>query len=264
MDKIFERVDARLKPMPSLGFTIKAQDTTIFDSKIGGMPYWPKGLVYPTDKNGEKMILLAQLNFSNLPHIENFPTKGILQFFISGDDCYGVNFDDYAEQSTFRVVYHENIIEDENMLLKPYIPQYDVYDLPFDRDYLLIPGEVSEMKADPYDYRFDDIFVEEYNKDHDEKIDSVYDLDDDMDKVYERNDRPSVFIGGYPIFTQDDPRGYEKDLRDCNIVLFECDSYTKDDVDIMWGDCGIGVFIIPLENLKNLDFSRVMYDYDCC
>ncbi len=261
MDKIFERVDAILKPMPSLGFTIKAQDTTIFDSKIGGMPYWPKDLVYPKDTDGNKMVLLAQLNFSNLPHVENFPTKGILQFFIANDDCYGVNFDDYTEQSTFKVVYHENIVEDENKLLKPYIIQYN--DLPFNRDYLLVPEEVSEMKADLYDYRFNDIFIKEYNKDHEEKIESVYDLED-IDPIYERNDRPSVFIGGYPIFTQDDPREYESNLKDCNIVLFECDSYTEDDVDIMWGDCGIGVFIIPLENLKNLDFSKVMYDYDCC
>ena len=35
------------------------------------------------------------------------------------------------------------------------------------------------------------------------------------------------------------------------------------DINIMWGDVGTGCFLIPRSNLKNLDFSRVVYNYDC-
>ena len=71
-------------------------------------------------------------------------------------------------------------------------------------------------------------------------------------------------IGGYPIFSQDDPRLNES-LSDCDILLFELDSvYDKEnDIDIMWGDMGTGSFFITRDKLKALDFSRVLYNYDC-
>lgn len=37
----------------------------------------------------------------------------------------------------------------------------------------------------------------------------------------------------------------------------------KKGIYIMWGDSGTGTFMIPLENLRKLDFSRVTYNYDC-
>ena len=36
---------------------------TIFDSKVGGLPYWDPAKTYPTDSKGNKMRLLAQINF---------------------------------------------------------------------------------------------------------------------------------------------------------------------------------------------------------
>ena len=38
----------------------------IFDSKFGGLPYWDMSMEYPVDANQEKMMLLAQINFSVL------------------------------------------------------------------------------------------------------------------------------------------------------------------------------------------------------
>ena len=32
----------------------------------------------------------------------------------------------------------------------------------------------------------------------------------------------------------------------------------------MWGDSGTGTFMIPMEKLKALDFSDVIYNFDCC
>ena len=34
--------------------------------------------------------------------------------------------------------------------------------------------------------------------------------------------------------------------------------------EIMWGDCGVGNFFISSDDLKRLDFSRVLYTWDCC
>ena len=41
------------------------------------------------------------------------------------------------------------------------------------------------------------------------------------------------------------------------------DSDHSSDVDIMWGDVGVANFFIRLEDLKNRDFSNVLYNWDC-
>ena len=50
------------------------------------------------------MMLLAQLNFEEIPHVEYMPQKGILQFFVSADDeLYGADFDHPTIQKTFEL-----------------------------------------------------------------------------------------------------------------------------------------------------------------
>ena len=69
-------------------------------------------------------------------------------------------------------------------------------------------------------------------------------------------------IGGYPYFTQDDPR---EENSPYDFLLFQLDSDYADEKDIvMWGDAGTGNFFISSEKLKNLDFSDVLYNWDCC
>ena len=268
MTEVFEKLDEIIEPLQSLGFNLVRQKTTVFDTKFGGLPYWPVEMEYPTDEDDEPMSLLAQLNFNKLPKVKNFPTFGILQFFISSTDCYGADFDDLTDQKNFRIIYHKDIREDNLLDTLPKHSDDYVEELPFEGEYLLVPLEVSEMRIDAYDYRFDDLVKSIYNElTDDEKINTIYDLDTkDTDACFNRNERTTVFIGGYPIFTQDDPRDYNDDIRDCNIVLFESDSIYKksEDIVIEWGDSGTGTFLIPLENLKNLDFSKVAYNFDCC
>jgi uncharacterized protein YwqG len=67
-------------------------------------------------------------------------------------------------------------------------------------------------------------------------------------------------MAGYAHFTQADPR-IEK-FSDHEVLLLQID--TDDEHGIMWGDCGVGNFFIKKENLKNLDFSKVLYNWDCC
>ena len=43
---------------------IEDTNPDIFDSKFGGLPYWDMSMEYPVDANQEKMMLLAQINFS--------------------------------------------------------------------------------------------------------------------------------------------------------------------------------------------------------
>jgi len=69
--------------VPSITLTTeRRQNIGITDSKLGGTPYLPKDFNYPTSAEGEPLKLLAQLNFGQLPSLQDFPTEGISQFYV--------------------------------------------------------------------------------------------------------------------------------------------------------------------------------------
>ena len=277
LEQILSRVDELLPPQPAVRLTISKGECSVFDSKIGGTPYFPKDMEYPKGRKnafeGQPLLLLAQLNFDKLPHIPDFPTKGILQFFIAADDLYGMSPDfgeGMARQDNFRVIYHENIITDTSLLLSADdipAPEVDEMYMPFTGEFKLTAGEPEKMSANLWDFRFGEAFVSAYNELADEPVEDIWDVDEAItDPLYDKTDDfPNAVIGGYPIFTQNDPRECE-DVADCDVLLFELDSYynTEIGIDIMWGDSGTGSFMMPRDRLKALDFSRVLYNYDCC
>ena len=276
IEKILEKMNDYLPPQPAVKFSFSNEKCSVFDSKLGGTPYFPKDMEYPRGKKnlfeGQPLILLAQLNFERIPNIPDFPAKGILQFFIAADDLYGMSPDfgeGMARQDNFRVIYHENIITDTSLLLsEDEIPMAEVDEtyMPFTGEFKLTAGEPEMMNANIWDFRFGDAFVKAYNEFADEPVEDIWDVDDEItDVLYDKADAGNAVIGGYPVFTQDDPRCTE-DVADCDVLLFELDSYYNADIgiDLMWGDSGTGSFMIPRDRLKALDFSRVLYNYDCC
>ncbi len=62
-------------------------------------------------------------------------------------------------------------------------------------------------------------------------------------------------LGGYPGFTQSDPRPPE----DPRILLVQIDS----DEGLMWGDNGIANWFITPDELVRRDFSNVLFNWDC-
>lgn len=257
---VLEKVDEIFPPKECVSFKVENRPTTVFDNKIGGIPYFPKDMEYPTTNAGEPLALLAQINFNTFESIPNYPDKGILQVYIANEDCYGMNFDNNFDTNGFRIIYHENVIEDTEQLIDA-IP-YEYLELPFDREYLLTPNTPSIMYASPHLEDFEEAFVDAYNELREDQIEEIYDLDDEIcEALYERNEHLDIWIGGYPVFTQSDPRYNQSGF---DMLLFESDSVWGDDVDIMWGDSGTGTFFIKLEDLINKDFSNVLYSWDCC
>lgn len=292
--ELIDRAYKALPPRPVLKFSVERGTPGLFDCKLGGIPYFPKDMEYPKGIEGEykgtPLRLLAQINFEQIPHIPDFPETGIIQFFCACDDneVYGMpvmfGANDRCIQNGFRVIYHENIITDEEKLMTAdEMPDFSKYDeialrgfsFPFYGEYVL--KAETPCEATPYicDHRFQEAFVKFYNEISEEPVNEWYKVHNDVwecDKEIwgeinsrEDNNVPQAFIGGYPYFVQDDPR-YYSDYKDCDTVLFELTSTynIKSDIDIMWGDCGTGTFLIPREALKNKDFSRVVYNYDCC
>ena len=72
-------------------------------------------------------------------------------------------------------------------------------------------------------------------------------------------------LDGYPYFTQSDPRGEKPEYDRMDTLLFQLDSDGRGREDlVLWGDCGVGGFFINREDLCRRDFSKVLYNWDCC
>lgn len=231
----------------------KSRNTKLWESKVGGQPYLPKGQTWPTTPDGRELFFLAQLNFAGMPPLPPFPTAGIVQFFILDDDLYGMDFDEGENQDTFRVLYHPEVVQNESVLQTSFPTLRDFDDLlPHDPDVSYpLKFSLEEEVAAITDYRFDQIFGADFFRQFGEK---EWDVMDDFGKAV----RPQGHkIGGYAYFTQDDPRRADDPM----LLLFQLDS--DELMDLMWGDMGVGHFFIREKDLKAKDFSRVLYDWDC-
>lgn len=286
-EKAREYINKLLPPKPMVVLEPKRADgITVFDSKLGGVPYMPKKFEYPKGKSGtyegRPLRLLAQLNFEKLPHIEDFPEKGILQFFCSDDDdeaVYGINFDDKTNQNGFRVIYHENIITDESKLISEEdISGFGFSDedrgFPFNGEILLVPKQPEMCIAGLRDYRAENALMKYMGDAMGEELHGFEDMftsphKNEYDELYSFADSEAnehTCIGGYPFFTQYDPRESDEKISEYDVLLFQSNSCSLDGNmdEIIWGDVGVANFFIKREDLKNLDFSKVAYNWDCC
>ena len=267
--------------IPCARFTLSTEECGIFDSKIGGLPYFPEGAPVPCDRDGHALYLLAQINCEDIAELPDFPHKGMLQFFISDDDLYGSTLTVPSPQDDWRVVYYPEI----DPATDPALAE-EVFSKGLERELCPFEGEyrmnftLDEEGISVWDCRFEALFIGRWNEAYpdEEPIDSLYDLDDDVyECIWDETDRDEVEdfgdddrktmplmhkMGGYPFFTQEDPRDGET-CGDYDTLLFQLDSQGSGGVDVMWGDLGIGNFFISREKLKALDFSDVLYNWDC-
>lgn len=271
-DKIIERIKEKTKRDM---FKITAEENnnlSIFDSKFGGLPYWDVTKEYPTDSQGKKLIMIAQINFEK-EHLDNeiLPKKGILQFFIATDDIMGADFDNLNSQKDSRVIYHENVnynvTEEEikkqeikanyecNIEGEEYLPTYKQYAITFKKDTDHVVG---------YSEQFEKVLKEVTNELLDIKIEEcIYDVfpEKEFDYIGEALQSCGHKVFGYPFFTQWDPRDENSNYKGkkYDVTLLQIDSEDE----ICWGDAGVGNFFINEEDLKNKNFTDVVYNWDC-
>ncbi len=263
IEKVIEEIKEKTKKEYIKIIAQPYDNMTQFDSKFGGVPYIPNGFEYPYSRTNpeQPLKLLAQINFADMPEIEEFRhLKGILQIYINpDDDMYGWDDNDYTNQVDFRVIYHKDIdFEADNSDKIPQISYKDGY-FPVEKE-VKLAGEKAYDCMNAGNELFDKIFSEIYNKYSDEKIESFYELDDDIcEKIYDESNWGHK-IGGYSNYTQ-----AEDFDDDYSVQLLQLDSDMDDDRNfyIIWGDCGVAHWFINLEKLQKLDFSDIRYHWDC-
>ena len=247
-----EQIEATIKPYVQIKLTDNDKPT-LWQSKFGGLPYLPKGYDYPKAANGDYLYLLAQINFAEVPTLEGFPDKGILQFFIAPSDSYGLDYDDPKLQNTFRVVYFADVEKDETNLVTDFsfLPEIeDIYTMPFE-GCCQVTFQSGYAPISAVDYKFDlfPLFEDGY-----EEIAEEY-----FDKFCLEQHQ----LGGYPNFTQDDPRGYREENQESYILLFQMCSERNEAIDICWGDVGIANFFTRPSDMAKRDFTSIWYNWDC-
>ena len=275
---VLDILEKNKKPM--IKISLSDEKPNLFQSKFGGVPYLPKDKEVPKNKENEQLTLLAQINIDELPENNIYPMKeGILQFWILNDDILGLDYDTHLGDG-YKIIYYKDIdksVTEEEILekYKPYRDEDSYFPVEgeFSLSFKLTDGYFSDSNDD-----FSEIVDREMKKFHIEnkekykEILKVYDdkeylsywdiwdiLEEDKEiegKLFDAGHK----IGGFPNFTQSDIR----EIGDYEILLLQIDSEGTEKNEIIWGDCGIANFFIREKDLKELNFDKVIYNWDCC
>lgn len=256
----------------------KADDLSLEESKFGGFPFVPLGGAIPTNAEGNQLALLAQINCAQLPENNMYPSDGWLQIWCLEDEMYGFWSDTIQPETNQKVLYIPAGTQGEPLervvaMYQPYVSE----DCPV--WFINEQGAIWGMRLSfthgqqgiTYsDGRFRDLFLDRWNKRYPEQaVENFYDLPDEIfENVVDIHDGSDCAhqLGGYPYFTQYDPR-YEYDsaeLAKYTEVLFQIDSQFDTEWDLCWGDAGVRNLFISREDLEALDFSDLLYNFDCC
>ena len=275
---VLDILEKNKKPM--IKISLSDDKPNLFQSKFGGVPYLPKDVEVPKNKENEQLTLLAQINIEELPKNNIYPMEeGMLQFWILNDDVLGLDYDIHLGDG-FKVIYYKEI--DKNVTEEGVLEKYKPYK---DEDsYFPIEGEfsLSFKLTDGYFSDSNDDFREIVdremkkfygeNKEKYSNILKIYDKENQLNyweiwdileedkEIGEKLFGAGHKIGGFPDFTQSDIR----EVGDYEILLLQIDSVGTEKNEIMWGDCGIANFFIREKDLKELNFDRAIYNWDCC
>ncbi len=227
-----------------------SQEVLPWQSKFGGLPFLPEEIPYPMKPDGTPLHLLAQFNFAEIPQIEPFPKEGLLQFYIADDHSYGLFEEKGKNNNGFKILFIPGLDSKAPQHDLSFLPQPKYFPIEYSKVFAL-EFEKRPMPITITDFRFYEIY-----KDILDNKNLSEDFEDFYRKLFDRFGGHK--LGGYPYFTQDDPRHRTNGNKD--FLLFQMDS----DKDFNWGDSGVANFFVAYEKLKALDFSDVLYNWDCC
>ncbi len=250
-------------------------------SKTGGYPYWDLTKNFPVDSNGTKMQLLCQINFSEFKSKnELLPEKGLLQFFIPSasvedSETFGADLAAPEKQKNWRIVYHEEIDESVTQEQIEFLGITEGADngfTPVLKTCILKPEkDVSYMQST--ESGFSELLTKAVKEYTGEDCNcNLFDLLGDSaeniyaKEIYDLTAEAGSSMLSHPSFCQYDPREDmpEKEAAYYDTALLHLDEPRDGEERVMmWGDCGQATFFINSKALKELDFSKVYYNWDC-
>ena len=273
LKQITDAIDAETKK-PTVFINIGEQtsgDVSPDASVLGGLPPYVGQI--PLDSKGKQLRFLIQINCKHLSSLPNFPHEGIIQLWLdrnlnTDSGCYRVlYFADTKAPSKLdkidRSIYgngHEWCCVDSN-----YKDENKQFNLSFKSGFnYLAPYSWDEVDD------YDKLFAKHWNEivsDESKHIkpDQVFDIikqvPKDFNPHFTRKNEYDPYnnkLGGYPGFTQNDPRrsGWTSEN---SVLLLQLDSKGP----LMWGDCGSAQVFIKKNDLEHLRFGHILFDWAC-
>lgn len=213
------------------------EPVTYTDSKLGGQPYCKPGDEFPIHESGTPYMFLAQLNFSQLPKLDNYPQHGLLQFFVLADEDYGLYEDGYFCR------YYEEI--EPSVDIEPFSEEEEDYEL---CEPIIFGG--------PYAFK---ATLQEELVPYTDPRSIHYDLpmeDPEYGKYFDKTDSSGTKIGGYAFM---DKNSFDEHNSNAEL-LFQLDMEGNDKKTYaMILDSGTMQFFIEKEALLAKDFSKLYY-----
>jgi uncharacterized protein YwqG len=210
-------------------------------NQIAGNPFIDQYSSIPKDDNGKDMLLLAQIDFNEIPLQQPFPQDGIVQFFVNKD--FGKpHFQKQSEQFFVRYIEHSLL---NHGPLSSFLPLNRIASAPIPYKF---SGFLTEEPVSSFDYRYKTYFNE---------TDRIISSDErTFHEIYTMSFLGAEHkIGGYPYFIQEDFRANNEQLQKYNTLLLQL--VTDDEYEIGYRDSGIISFFIEEANLINNNFTDV-------
>lgn len=276
LENVMERITAESNQR-LIYFEITPGQTSIFQSKIGGLPYMPKEACIPQNENGEELCFFGQFLFDDMPTADiNLPKTGLLQVWLlnnanNGADCYTVKC---VETSLSKQLFYypsldKTITEAEiRAKYRPPVGKEKDSTFPVRGEFVITyyEGEQTHHYSSDNDYTeqfikiWNELYPEEVFQDEEEFYDFVSEKLEDMDEF---DPDYGNQLGGYPHFFSEDERKEENGLADYKVTLLAMDGdvIISDDVRICFAPGAAVYFFITEENLDKRDFSKIFYTW---
>lgn len=227
------------------------------ESRIGGAPLAiGEDSTWPRDEDNAPMAFIAQLNFAELPELEDFPTKGILQIFSS----FAMIDDSHACERVIR--WDPDPITDASLEIPSEIKKTtrDTRYFSEKARQIGLPLKFEHFMAlgNPYNWPF-----AATSPMHENRLPENNEVDELLEGWECREEEISEgygihWVGGHPDFVQWDVR-YDPDLQSLDRLLF----HMGFDDDICIGDAGELNVMISRNDLLRRDFQKAFLTWDC-
>ena len=249
-------------------------------TRLGGPVWLPAGTNWPSGDDGRPLEFVAQVDFSTLPELPDFPAVGLMQLFIGRDDAHGADFDQPA-RGNFRLLFHPEgargpgALHPAPRLASHGDPQDDGYNAtPFSDSVVRetgipLTGEAVDVPPRPYDWPVHQLC-------RTLGIDVRARAVAPVLEALESEEPHGHYIGGHPAFVQwdyrdvDDARPVEAgpveagkvgspEFSDVDVLLLQLTS----DNGLQWGDVGEANVMIRRQDLCDRRFDRAIWWWDC-
>jgi uncharacterized protein YwqG len=248
---------------PCLRWSLVDQEVGPWSSQIGGSGWTPRGEAAPMGADGQPFVFVAQMAVSDIPAPFQSPalTDGVIQLFLDGDRM-ACAFPSVGNGNGF-VVRH--VPASADLVALPEGEPWDALQWPANetRAKALVPIETTMPPS------AEDVSIQR-------AVQAVYAavrasgfegqpwehplVKNTMDSLYDREDSGfAAHTGGFPGFTQGDPRARDSALSEHTFVVLNL-GYSPD---ICISDAGELHILVTPEAWARGDFSGAIYNWDC-